>query len=211
MVWCFFSCVHSQKWGFEMKYKEIALLPNLAIKNFALETPDGRLTIKKWKDVPFTVEEFSFEEYCQKNFPGIFDWLTNSRICGAFLPCFNTFLNQLFLFRAHLEKPSSSCSRFFNMNSCFLKKFPPHTQAFICAAGSASSSMLKPITHRSCLKLTRQLCLCPRTSLPSHAFLCTSSAPSWVTQRNKEQNDFRCNAAFNTNTYHHQDDSSLLF
>lgn len=54
-----------------MKYKEIALLPNLAIKNFALDTPEGRLTVKKWKDVTFTVEHFSFEEYCEDNFPDI--------------------------------------------------------------------------------------------------------------------------------------------
>ncbi|KAM9391567.1 LOW QUALITY PROTEIN: ATP-dependent RNA helicase DHX58-like [Pholidichthys leucotaenia] len=54
-------------WGFEVKYKEIALLPNLAIKNFALETPDGRKTPKKWKDVEFMVEDFSFEEYYQEN------------------------------------------------------------------------------------------------------------------------------------------------
>ncbi|XP_076607729.1 ATP-dependent RNA helicase DHX58 [Chaetodon auriga] len=65
------SC--NKDWGFEIKYKEVALLPNIAIKNFALETPDGRLTVKKWKDVTFTVEDFSFEEYCQDNFPDIFD------------------------------------------------------------------------------------------------------------------------------------------
>ncbi|XP_040918134.1 probable ATP-dependent RNA helicase DHX58 [Toxotes jaculatrix] len=61
------------QWGFEMKYKEAAILPNLAIKNFALETPDGRMTVKKWKDVLFTVEDFSFEQYCQDNFPNLFD------------------------------------------------------------------------------------------------------------------------------------------
>ncbi|XP_044038487.1 probable ATP-dependent RNA helicase DHX58 [Siniperca chuatsi] len=65
------SC--NKEWGFEMKYKQIALLPNIAIKNFALDTPDGRMTVKKWKDVTFTVEDFSFEEYCQGNFPDIFD------------------------------------------------------------------------------------------------------------------------------------------
>ncbi|GLD49089.1 probable ATP-dependent RNA helicase DHX58 [Lates japonicus] len=61
------------QWGFEIKYKKIALLPNLAIKNFALETPDGRTTVKKWKDVLFTVEDFSFEQYCQDYFPDLFD------------------------------------------------------------------------------------------------------------------------------------------
>ncbi|KAM9345676.1 ATP-dependent RNA helicase DHX58 [Symphorus nematophorus] len=61
----------NKDWGFEMKYKKVALLPNLAIKNFALETPEGRVTVKKWKDVTFTVEDFSFEDYCQDNFPDI--------------------------------------------------------------------------------------------------------------------------------------------
>ncbi|XP_041812397.1 probable ATP-dependent RNA helicase DHX58 [Chelmon rostratus] len=73
---CTISCNNgncNKSWGFEMKYKEVALLPNIAIKNFALETPDGRLTVKKWKDITFTVEDFSFEEYCLDNFPDIFD------------------------------------------------------------------------------------------------------------------------------------------
>lgn len=68
-----------------MKYKKTALLPNLAINNFALETPEGRMTVKKWKKVPFTVEQFSFEEYCQEHFPDMFDWDTNKRICAVFL------------------------------------------------------------------------------------------------------------------------------
>nr|ADI75503.1 DExD/H box RNA helicase [Paralichthys olivaceus]ADM18136.1 LGP2 [Paralichthys olivaceus] len=63
----------NKEWGFEMKYKEIALLPNLAIKHLFLQTPDGRMTVKKWKDVPFTVDNFSFEEYCQDNFPDLLD------------------------------------------------------------------------------------------------------------------------------------------
>ncbi|XP_035472470.1 probable ATP-dependent RNA helicase DHX58 [Scophthalmus maximus] len=58
-------------WGFELKYREIALLPNLAIRNFALETPDGRMTVKKWKNVLFTAENFSFAQYCQDNFPDL--------------------------------------------------------------------------------------------------------------------------------------------
>ncbi|XP_026180149.1 ATP-dependent RNA helicase DHX58 [Mastacembelus armatus] len=63
----------NKQWGFEIKYKKSALLPNLAIKNFALETPHGRITVKKWKDVPFTVEAFSFKEYCNDNFADILD------------------------------------------------------------------------------------------------------------------------------------------
>lgn len=64
--------VHSQKWGYEMKYKEVALLPNIAVKQFVLETPE-RLLVKKWKNVPFTVDGFSFEEYCQNNVPDLLD------------------------------------------------------------------------------------------------------------------------------------------
>ncbi|XP_068435176.1 ATP-dependent RNA helicase DHX58 [Clinocottus analis] len=63
----------NEKWGFEMKYKKVALLPNLAINKLALETPDGRTTVKKWKDVSFTVEDFSMEEHRQNNFPDLFD------------------------------------------------------------------------------------------------------------------------------------------
>uniref|UniRef100_A0A8C9Y6J9 RNA helicase n=1 Tax=Sander lucioperca TaxID=283035 RepID=A0A8C9Y6J9_SANLU len=71
---CTISCSNCNKdWGYEMKYKEVALLPNLKIKNLALETPQGRTTVKKWKDVPFTVEDFSFTEYCEDNFPNLFD------------------------------------------------------------------------------------------------------------------------------------------
>lgn len=62
-----------QHWGHEMKYKRVVLLPRLVIKNFALETPEGRQTPKKWKNVNFTVEPFSFEEYCQDNFQDLFD------------------------------------------------------------------------------------------------------------------------------------------
>uniref|UniRef100_UPI003AAF394D ATP-dependent RNA helicase DHX58 n=1 Tax=Centroberyx gerrardi TaxID=166262 RepID=UPI003AAF394D len=63
----------NKDWGFEMKYKKVALLPNLAIKNFALETPEGRTTVKKWKDVKFTVDEFNFSDYCKDKFPDLFD------------------------------------------------------------------------------------------------------------------------------------------
>ncbi|XP_034567100.1 probable ATP-dependent RNA helicase DHX58 [Notolabrus celidotus] len=73
---CSISCNNgncNQKWGCEMKYKKIALLPNIAIKNFAMDTPDGRITKKKWKDVTFTPEEFSFKEYCLGNVTDLFD------------------------------------------------------------------------------------------------------------------------------------------
>ncbi|KAM6957770.1 ATP-dependent RNA helicase DHX58 [Aplochiton taeniatus] len=64
------SCAKcSKEWGMEMKYKKFALLPNLAIKNFALDTPEGRVTVKKWKDVKFTVDDFNFTKYCKENYP----------------------------------------------------------------------------------------------------------------------------------------------
>ncbi|XP_059203544.1 ATP-dependent RNA helicase DHX58-like [Centropristis striata] len=70
---CTIRCSNCDKdWGFQMKYKGSVMLPNLAIKNLALETPNGRMTVKKWKDVPFTVEDFSFEDYCMDNFPDLF-------------------------------------------------------------------------------------------------------------------------------------------
>ncbi|KAK5884634.1 hypothetical protein CesoFtcFv8_018435 [Champsocephalus esox] len=72
---CKVCCRECDKdWGFEMKYKGDVLLPNLSIKNLALDTPDnGRLTLKKWKDIPFIVEDFSYEEYCNDNHPDLFD------------------------------------------------------------------------------------------------------------------------------------------
>lgn len=73
---CKISCNNgkcNKDWGFEIKYKKTILLPNIAIKNFALETPSGRITVKKWKDITFSVEEFNFEKYSQDNFPDLFD------------------------------------------------------------------------------------------------------------------------------------------
>ena len=68
-----FVYVLPQEWGFEMKYKKAAILPNMSIKNFALETPEGRITAKKWKDVPFTVDEFSLTDYRKDEYPDLFD------------------------------------------------------------------------------------------------------------------------------------------
>lgn len=64
---------NSQHWGHEMKYKKVLLLPRLVIKNFAVDTPEGRQTPKKWKNINFTVEPFEFKEYCQDNFGHLFD------------------------------------------------------------------------------------------------------------------------------------------
>ncbi|KAM3598276.1 uncharacterized protein V6R79_016027 [Siganus canaliculatus] len=63
----------NMEWGFEIRYKKYAMLPNLAIKNFALKTVRGIQTAKKWKDVTFTVEPFNFEKYCEDHFPDILD------------------------------------------------------------------------------------------------------------------------------------------
>lgn len=62
-----------QAWGSEIKYKKVALLPNLSIENFALETPQGRTTPRRWREITFTVDSFSFEEYCQEHFPDFLD------------------------------------------------------------------------------------------------------------------------------------------
>lgn len=62
-----------QKWGYEIKYKKIALLPNLSIENFTLEVQGCRTTPRKWKDITFTVDDFSFEEYCRDHVPDLFD------------------------------------------------------------------------------------------------------------------------------------------
>uniref|UniRef100_A0A8C2ZTD4 RNA helicase n=1 Tax=Cyclopterus lumpus TaxID=8103 RepID=A0A8C2ZTD4_CYCLU len=59
--------------GHYVNYKKCVVLPNLAIKELALNTPHGRITVKKWKDVPFTVEDFSFEEYQKDNFDDFLD------------------------------------------------------------------------------------------------------------------------------------------
>lgn len=69
----FYAVLLFQTWGFEIKYKKVALLPTLSIESFALETPQGRTTPRQWKDITFTVEDFSIEEYCQDHFPDLLD------------------------------------------------------------------------------------------------------------------------------------------
>ncbi|CAL9692889.1 unnamed protein product [Knipowitschia caucasica] len=63
----------NKDWGFEMKYKEVAILGTLKISNFALLTPEGQITVKKWKDVPFPVDDFDFVAYSQDHHPDLFD------------------------------------------------------------------------------------------------------------------------------------------
>ncbi|KAG9342969.1 hypothetical protein JZ751_015185 [Albula glossodonta] len=65
------SCAGCGKeWGMEMIYKEVTL-PNVAIKNFVLVTPDGRTPVKKWKNVPFCIEEFKYTDYVLSKFPDL--------------------------------------------------------------------------------------------------------------------------------------------
>uniref|UniRef100_A0A8C5WIT9 RNA helicase n=1 Tax=Leptobrachium leishanense TaxID=445787 RepID=A0A8C5WIT9_9ANUR len=59
-------CHCGQNWGFEMIYKN-ATLPIVSIKNFAIQTPESRVSGKKWKSVPFAVEDFNYSQYCQEN------------------------------------------------------------------------------------------------------------------------------------------------
>ncbi|XP_039198268.1 probable ATP-dependent RNA helicase DHX58 isoform X1 [Crotalus tigris] len=56
-----------QIWGMEMIYRDFTL-PMLAIKNFVVETPDGRQKPKKWSKVTFEVKAFDYTEYCNTNF-----------------------------------------------------------------------------------------------------------------------------------------------
>lgn len=63
----------NKDWGFEMNYKGLAILATLKINNFALLTPDGQITVKKWKDVPFPVDDFDFITYCQDHHPDLLD------------------------------------------------------------------------------------------------------------------------------------------
>lgn len=63
----------NKDWGFEMKYKGHIILATLKISNFALQTPEGRMTVKKWKDAPFSVDDFNFINYCLEHYPDLLD------------------------------------------------------------------------------------------------------------------------------------------
>ncbi|XP_067325358.1 ATP-dependent RNA helicase DHX58 isoform X2 [Anolis sagrei] len=58
-----------QAWGMEMIFQHVTL-PMLSIKNFVVETPDGRRTFKQWSKVTFDIKEFDYVdyvEYCKAN------------------------------------------------------------------------------------------------------------------------------------------------
>uniref|UniRef100_A0A8C6WGH5 RNA helicase n=1 Tax=Neogobius melanostomus TaxID=47308 RepID=A0A8C6WGH5_9GOBI len=63
----------NKDWGFEMNFKGVALLATIKIVSFALLTPDGQTTVKKWKDAPFPVDDFDFLTYCEDHFSDILD------------------------------------------------------------------------------------------------------------------------------------------
>ncbi|XP_078501538.1 ATP-dependent RNA helicase DHX58-like isoform X1 [Lissotriton helveticus] len=67
------SCTCGQEWGMEIVYRAVNL-PAISIKNFVVETSDGhRKTYKKWKDVPFAVEEMNYEEVCALHYSDLSD------------------------------------------------------------------------------------------------------------------------------------------
>ncbi|XP_065135842.1 ATP-dependent RNA helicase DHX58 [Paramisgurnus dabryanus] len=60
------SCSKCGKnWGWEIKYKKVAILPCLKLENFSLNTPEGKCSPKKWKKVPFQVQDFDFTKYME--------------------------------------------------------------------------------------------------------------------------------------------------
>ncbi|XP_060101683.1 ATP-dependent RNA helicase DHX58 [Heteronotia binoei] len=56
-----------QVWGMEMIYKAVTL-PMLAVKNFVIESPDGKRTYKQWSKVTFAIEKFDYTQYCETKF-----------------------------------------------------------------------------------------------------------------------------------------------
>ncbi|KAK7939916.1 hypothetical protein WMY93_003242 [Mugilogobius chulae] len=63
----------NKDWGFEMKYKKVAILGTLKISSFALRTPEEQITVKKWKDIPFPVDDFDFTAYVQEHHADLLD------------------------------------------------------------------------------------------------------------------------------------------
>lgn len=55
-------------WGLQMIYKSVKL-PILKIRSLLLETPRGRLQVKKWSRVPFLVPDFNYLQHCAQNLP----------------------------------------------------------------------------------------------------------------------------------------------
>ncbi|XP_063815488.1 ATP-dependent RNA helicase DHX58 isoform X2 [Pseudophryne corroboree] len=59
---CRFCKLH---WGYLIIYKGVPL-PVVSIKKFVLQTPESRKPYNKWKDVPFSLNQFNYNEYCEQ-------------------------------------------------------------------------------------------------------------------------------------------------
>lgn len=55
-----------QDWGYEIKLKQVIVVPCLKIKSFLLKTPKESRTVKQWKQVEFQVKEFDFTNYANQ-------------------------------------------------------------------------------------------------------------------------------------------------
>ncbi|KAL1779252.1 putative ATP-dependent RNA helicase DHX58 [Sigmodon hispidus] len=53
-------------WGLQMIYKSMTL-PVLKIRNILLETPHGKIQVKKWSRVPFSVPDFDILQDCTQS------------------------------------------------------------------------------------------------------------------------------------------------
>lgn len=47
-------------------YKSVKL-PVLKVRSVLLETPNGRIQVKKWSCVPFPVPDFDYTQYCTES------------------------------------------------------------------------------------------------------------------------------------------------
>lgn len=72
----------------EIRFKKVAVLPCIQIKSFSIKTPDSNnlKSLKKWKEVPFPVEQFDFSEYASSLGMGLdFDWTSINAILAEWL------------------------------------------------------------------------------------------------------------------------------
>ncbi|KAG8512866.1 putative ATP-dependent RNA helicase DHX58, partial [Galemys pyrenaicus] len=58
------SCKNcGEHWGMQMIYKSVKL-PALKVRGILLETPRGRVQLKQWSRVPFSVPDFNYAQHC---------------------------------------------------------------------------------------------------------------------------------------------------
>uniref|UniRef100_A0A8D0Y0M9 RNA helicase n=1 Tax=Sus scrofa TaxID=9823 RepID=A0A8D0Y0M9_PIG len=55
-----------ESWGMQIIYKSVKL-PVLKVRSVLLETPNGRIQVKKWSCVPFPVPDFDYTQYCTES------------------------------------------------------------------------------------------------------------------------------------------------